>query len=139
MSRLVGHCQIIISEMHWIHMRKWHMAERGKDRGKCLSVVCFSAFFKHVCRWPFDMLCSGFLQFGIYFSSFCSMWYVSKCFHRNKAANSKQSGGCKYELVSERHSARNNVKNKGLVAICLLTLFCFALLLNRTYAREKKE
>lgn len=59
---------------------------------------------------------------------FFSMWYVLKCFHRNKAANSKQSGGCKYELVSERHSARNNVENKGLVAICLLTYFvllCF--------------
>lgn len=102
--------------------------------------MCFSAFFKHVYRWPLDMLYGGFSQFGIYFSSFCSVWFVSKCFHRNKAANSKQSRGCKYELVSERHSARNNVKNKGLVAICLLTYFVLlALLLNRTYVREKKN
>lgn len=127
MSRLVGHCQIIISEMHWIHMRKWHMAERGKDRGKCLSVVCFAAFFKHVCRWPLDMLYGGFLQFGIYFSSFCSVWYVSKCFHRNKAANSKQSGGCKCELVRGTVLGTMWRIKKGLVAIaCSLALLCFA-------------
>lgn len=120
-------------------MRKWHRAERGKDPGECLLVLCFSAFFKHVYRWPLDMLYAGFLQFGIHFSSFCSICHVPKCFHRNKANNSKQSRGCTQELVSERHNARSNLKNKGFVALCLLAYFvllCFVTQQNRCYSKK---
>lgn len=77
--------------------------------------ACVQMTIRYVLQWILLVWNSLFLFL------FCLS--CTKVLPQKQTNNSKQSRGCKQELVSERHNARNNLKSKSVrcyLLACLL-------------------